>query len=443
MKIALMTNNYKPFVGGVPISVERLAEGLRKEGHEVVVFAPTYERSAAHYNITAHNSNVEDYNVPDNNKKEQENEVRYHSLLKNVAGGIVIPNPIDPKIEREFKQGGFDVIHVHHPIAIGNTAIYLSRKYNVPLIFTYHTRYEQYLHYLKPIMWLEKGAERSGRLHKMQKRLLETIQEKLVPGYLKYFIRQCHHVFAPTEGMREYLIRVCALERGKVSVLPTGLKAESFCFGSETYKATDCPLFISVSRLAHEKNIPFLLHALAYYKMMYKKPFKMLLIGDGPNRKEYEELVKTLRLENEIVFTGLVPNDKLPEYYQAADAFLFASKTETQGIVILEAMAAGTPVIAVRASGVSDLVVDDHNGYLVKEEVSEFAERIYNVSENMTLQQNLRNGAIETAFSFHEERIAKKAAIIYQIVKEEYQEINQAHVGQVCYTTKRYQKKYL
>lgn len=428
MKIALMTNNYKPFVGGVPISVERLADGLRKEGHEVVVFAPTYEKNTS-----------------------QENEVRYHSLLKNVAGGVVLPNPIDPKIEKEFKQGAFDVIHVHHPIAIGNTAIYLSKKYRVPLVFTYHTRYEQYLHYLKPIMWLEKETEEPGVKRKIKKELLEAVQEKMVPGYLKYFISHCHHVFAPTEGMRRYLIHECGTSESMVSVLPTGLKDESFCMESsrkseeirQRYNATECPLFISVSRLAHEKNIPFLLHALAHYKLMYKKPFKMLMIGEGPKRTEYENLAKTLRIDKDVIFTGLVSNDKLPEYYNAADAFLFASKTETQGIVILEAMAAGNPVIAVNASGVSDLVKGEKNGFLVNEEVSEFAERIRDVAEDENLRRKLKVGAIETALSFHEERVARKAATIYRMVQAECFERNQAHIGQVCYTTKRYQKKYL
>ena len=165
MKIALMTNNYKPFIGGVPISVERLAEGLRKEGHEVMVFAPTY------------NEQHEDF-------QEEIGVVRYHSLIKGVTGGVVIPNPIDPKIEREFKEGDFDIIHVHHPIAIGNTAIFLSKKYKVPLVFTYHTRYEQYLHYLKPVMWMENGAGREGSFHKLQKKALEAVQEKLVPIYI-------------------------------------------------------------------------------------------------------------------------------------------------------------------------------------------------------------------------------------------------------------------
>lgn len=414
MKIALMTNNYKPFIGGVPISVERLAEGLRKEGHEVVVFAPTYnERNEEAAKGTTVETDI----------------IRYHSLIKGVAGGVVIPNPIDPKIERKFKEGYFDIIHVHHPIAIGNTAIYLSKKYKVPLTFTYHTRYEQYLHYLKPVMWMEKGAVRDGTLHKLQKKTLEAVQEKLVPGYIKKIIKHCHHVFAPTEGMRDYLKEVCDLDSSQVSVLPTGLKEESFYGEPQNvemirakYDAVDCPLFISVSRLAHEKNIPFLLHALAYYKMFFKKPFRMLLVGEGPNREVYAKLVHTLCLDKEIIFTGLIPNEQLPDYYRAADLFLFASKTETQGIVILESMAAETPVIALNATGVKDLVADGVNGYLVGEEVADFAERIHRIMQNARLCSELKRGAFETASSYREERIAKRAEAIYQIVIEEFRE---------------------
>ncbi len=405
MKIALMTNNYKPFIGGVPISVERLADGLRKEGHEVTVFAPTYE----------------DW------QKENDtcNEVRYHSLIKNVAGGIVIPNPIDPKIEKSFKKGDFDIIHVHHPIAIGNTAVYLSKKYNVPLFFTYHTRYEQYLHYLKPIMWLEKGAKYDNNKYKykIQKAILDVIQERLVPGYLKSFMKNCHHIFAPTEGMRKYLINICDIDEDKVSVLPTGLKEESF-HGElqniekirDEYKAKDCPLFLSVSRIAHEKNIPFLIEALAYYKMVYKKPFRMLFVGEGPNRAEYEEMVKKIHMENEIFFIGGIANEKLPDYYRAADLFLFASKTETQGIVIIETMAAETPVIAVKATGVSDIVKDGINGYLTKEDVSDFAEHIDLVMTQPSLLKELEKSAFETAYSYSQTKVAKRAAIMYQSI---------------------------
>ena len=219
------------------------------------------------------------------------------------------------------------------------------------MVFTYHTRYEEYLHYVKPMMWVKN----------------------LVPAYLKSFFEKCEHIFAPTEGMEDYLTGICGVEGEKVSVLPTGLKEESYHGELQNteriqkmYDAQNCPLFVSVSRLAHEKNISFLLHALSRFKRSFRKPFKMLLIGDGPERGSYEKLVCSLGLEEEVIFTGTVANAALPDYYRAADLFLFASKTETQGIVILEAMAGETPVIALKATGVSDLVKNGQNGYCVE-----------------------------------------------------------------------------
>lgn len=416
MRIAMMTNNYKPFVAGVPVSVERLAEGLRKQGHEVVVFAPAYrERLQGERNV-----------------------VRYHSLLKSVAGGAAIPNPIDPRIEKQFRKGNFDIIHVHHPMAIGKTAAYLSKKYRVPLIFTYHTRYEQYLHYIKPIFWMENGAGKEGALHRMQKEAMDVMKEKLVPGYLKSFFVRCDHVFAPTEGMEAYLTQICDVDESKVSVLATGLNEESFRFNEqnvkqirEQYEAEDCPLFLTVSRLAQEKNIPFLLQALAYYKLLYRKKFRMLFLGDGPKRAEYEKMTAALHLEKEVIFVGKVDNARLPDYYRAADLFLFASKTETQGIVILEAMAAESPVVAVRATGISDLVKNGENGFCVKEQVEDFAGAMEEILSRPKLLKQLQSGAVQTADAFREEKIAQTAAGIYNAVlrknQEKYRENQEKH----------------
>ena len=116
MRIAMLTNNYKPFVGGVPISIERLADGLRMLGHVVYIFAPSYE-----------------------NEEEEEFVIRYKVRQKMTAGGTVVPKLFDLEIERKFRELNFDLIHVHHPMMMGYTALYLSRRYGIPLVFTYHT----------------------------------------------------------------------------------------------------------------------------------------------------------------------------------------------------------------------------------------------------------------------------------------------------------------
>lgn len=407
MRIALMTNNYKPFIAGVPISVERLANGLKALGHHVTVFAPTYEKQI-----------------------EEEDVVRFGTWRKSCMGGIVLPNPTDSKIEEEFRKGNFDIIHVHHPMLIGQTAAFLSRKYHVPLTFTYHTRYEQYLTYFKGIRFLEKGAgSNSGRIAALERRMLCAIQEQMVPACLNLFLRHCHYVFAPTEGMKQYLEKACGFDGERIGVLPTGIEEEHFQITGEQktairekYHAEKIPLFLSVSRMAHEKNVTFLLKSIAGLKVKYGKPFRVLMVGDGPNLGEYQENCRKLGIEDIVVFTGKVPNGEIAPYYAAADAFLFASRTETQGIVVLEAFAGGAPVLALEATGVSDLVTDSENGLLCQEDMEIYTKNVLDFLMNRELREKLSQGAQKTALEFRQEAVAQKAVRLYNRVIAAYQD---------------------
>ena len=129
MNIAMFTNNYKPFIGGVPISIERLSEGLRSLGHRVTVFAPEPEGKLS--------------------AEQEKDVVRFKVFYRKADRGMVLGNCFDRKIEAFFREGNFDVIHVHHPVLVGQTALYLGKKYNIPVAYTYHTRYEEYLHHFK------------------------------------------------------------------------------------------------------------------------------------------------------------------------------------------------------------------------------------------------------------------------------------------------------
>ncbi len=381
MKIAMMTNNYKPFVAGVPISVERLTKGLRELGHQVVVFAPNYDG------------------------QEQERDlVRYGALLKGVAGGFSVPNHLDPKIERHFREGDFDLIHVHHPMMIGSTARYLSWKYQVPLVYTYHTRYEQYLHYI--------GL--SGL-------------KGIMPVYLRSTLKRCSMVIAPTPAIRDYLEEVQI--GAPVEVLPTGLLDSSFCPDEDNaarLRKKLCGgrefLFCTVARLAKEKNLEFLIESLWFYKQKAGSSFKLALIGEGPYRSQLLNKVKELGMEQEILFVGQVPNDEIKNYCRASDLFLFPSRSETQGIVLLEAMAAGTPVLALKATGTEDIVVDGKNGYMTsaswagqeerREEEQIFAGKLMDILEKKELSF-LSQGAYQSACEYQSSRIARCAEKYY------------------------------
>lgn len=392
MRIALMTNNYKPFMGGVPISIERLKNGLEVLGHQVTVFAPTYEEQV-----------------------EEENVFRYATCMKKFIGGIVLPNPFDKRIEEEFKKRNFDIIHVHHPMLIGRTAVYLSRKYNIPLTFTYHTRYEQYVEcYTK-----------------------SKLIEKLTPLYLRAFLKHCHFVFAPTQGMKDYLVEVCKLYPERIGILPTGIEDANFQVQEEEtakireqYQSQNMPLLITVSRMAQEKNVEFLLKSLALFKRRWGKPFRMLMIGDGPDRETYERTAADLGLAEEIRFTGKIPNQEIAPYFAAADGFLFASKTETQGIVILEAFAGKTPVIAVEASGVKDIVKSGYSGILTEEDTEQFAGELASFLENGQIRKRMEVCAGQSALAYREEAVALRAVHYYNSVinltegKEEAWKVN-------------------
>lgn len=371
MKIAMMTNNYKPFVAGVPVSIERLTDSLREQGHQVVVFAPSYS-----------------------GQEQEADLVRYRSFLKGVAGGFSVPNSFDPGIEKQFRKGKFDVIHVHHPMMIGHTARYLSAKYKVPLVLTYHTRYEQYLHYVG--LSALKG---------------------IMPAYLRSCMKECDILIAPTPQIREDLKKMKV--EAAVRVLPTGLPQDSFLpdqteaanlrkqlLGDRDY------LFCTVARLAKEKNLPFLFESLKIRKATVGGDFKLALIGAGPEEGHLKELAKNMGLFQEIIFVGQVPNSQIKNYCMAADLFLFSSKSETQGIVLLEAMAAGTPVLAVSATGTKDVVISGENGYLIRDDAGEFAAKLMDILEKGKLDW-LRRGAVKTAEGYRCERIAEEAVSIY------------------------------
>lgn len=384
MKIALMTNNYKPFIGGVPVSIERLKEELLRQGHQVTVFAPSCGEGAS----------------------EEDHVFRYGSFSKKVMGGVTLPNPFDFGIEKEFAKGNFDVIHVHHPMLIGKTALYLSRKYGVPLAFTYHTRYEQYV-----------TAYTGTKLF-----------EPFVSVWLRGFLKRCDIILTPTKGLKDYLRDACGIAKDRLFVLPTGLEEKSYRVDGQKaadirrrFGAENIPLFLTVARLAPEKNLEFLLYSMARVKGLSKKPFRWIIVGDGPKREEYEALAGSLGIE-EIVFAGKVDNEEMPAYYGAADSFLFASKTETQGIVILEAFAGKTPVYAVQATGVEDLVEHGRNGYLTREDTEEYAGRILDFLEGRTDKESLAENAYKTALSFREEAVAIQALRLYNRIIAEKQE---------------------
>lgn len=394
MRIVMLTSNYKPFVGGVPISIERLADGLRRRGHTVFVFAPACGDTRGVDDIYTY---------------------RFRTVRPLQQGGFRLSQLFDPSVGRVFRDLGADVIHVHDPFLVGQLALTLGRRYRTPVVFTHHTRYGEYLHYVRAYAAAEEYA-RDGR--PLAAGFLREVREGWLPAYVAGFENRCAAVIAPSASLREEL-----LEGGvyrPVYVLPTGLAEPSFAYDERAAAQLRRMLLngrrrllCTVSRLGREKDLDILIRSMAALKERIGASFRLAVLGEGPERAELEALRDRLGLTEEIVFCGMVENARLADYHRASDLFLFTSHSETQGIVLLEAMAAGRPVAALRAPGTEDIVRDGVNGCLTCE--ADFAPRIAELLAAPSLRRTLSAGALATARRFTMDEIARKAEALYSM----------------------------
>lgn len=403
MKIAMLTNNYKPFVGGVPISVERLAKELRKQGHKVTVFAPDYGFDPRYGQV------------------EEDDVIRFQVTRQKMENGMVYPKLVSREIWKGFKEHEFDCIHVHQPMFVGTQALYLGRKYQIPVIYTYHTRYEDYLHYIPFFREEQAGMWR--------KKLIWFAKETVIPGYMKWFTNKCDLIFAPTPGMQNR-IRENGTEVS-MAVLPTGLDDSFYIEDEEKTKTIrrqylgeekNGHLFCSVSRLEEEKNPIFLLNGIRCLKEKLPFSFRVLLLGEGSMRKELEVLAEQMGLSDTVVFLGNISNEDVKQYLYASELFLFASKSETQGIVLEEAMAAGNPIVAVRASGVEDVVKNGINGYMTEEDVEIWSDKAAELIQSPDYRQVCME-VRKTAESYRASRLAAHAETLYRQCMERKEEM--------------------
>lgn len=399
MKIAMLTNNYMPIVGGVPISVERQAVELAKLGHDVTVFAPEYDTEKAE----------KEERIPGNRGRLR---IIRFAVSGRMENGMPVPGVVQKEILWIFQKEKFDLIHTHHPMLVGMTALYLGKKFDIPVVYTYHTRYEEYLHYL-PLF--REGDRCTG----LRKKVFSIGKEKVVPEYMQWFTNQCDMIFAPTVGMQKRIRQKGT--KVPMAVLPTGLKDEFYMERPKEAKAIReeyLPdgrgfLFCTSGRLEKEKNLEFLLKGIRKLRGKLKLPFRVLLIGDGSRREVLKREAEELEILDKVCFVGNVPNEELNRYLQACDVYLFASKSETQGIVLAEAMASGCPVVAVQASGVEDIVRDGSNGFVTEEDTDAWTEKILEIVDSRVLSEMKRQARI-TAEGFRASRLALYEEVLYR-----------------------------
>jgi 1,2-diacylglycerol 3-alpha-glucosyltransferase len=379
MNILMMTNTYLPHVGGVANSVDVYTKQLRKLGHHIIVVSPHFEGTT--------NDEPDVIRIP-----------AIHQI-KGSDFSMILPIPgfLDTRLN-DFKP---DIVHSHHPFFVGSVAVRISSKYNVPLVFTQHTMYEYYTHYVP-------------NLPRMKEFLIN-----LSTGYAN--MANC--VIAPSESVAAIM-----KERGvtvPIEVIPTGIDTERFRHGDgkkirEQLKISENSFIIGhTGRFEQEKNMIFMAKAVAMF-LHQNKNAHFLIVGYGNMVEPLKELFYFEGLEKKVHFTGKLKGQELIDAYHSMDAFVFASKTETQGIVLAEAMAAGVPVIALEAAGVREVVEDGINGFMVKDEnVEDFADKLMKMSllpENIKL--DFQCAARNTAEEFNLSKFTLNITDVYKKLLE-------------------------
>jgi glycosyltransferase involved in cell wall biosynthesis len=334
LRVALFTNNYLPFCGGVTISVETLRRGLIADGHEPWVFAPRFPGAP-----------------PDPPRV-----VRYPSLPAATYPEFALAVPCSRRIARHVARLDVHVLHAHHPFLLGPAAARLARRLARPLVFTYHTRYEKYAHYIP---------------------LSRPVVERAAVWLSTRFADRCDTVIAPSALIREELQGRGV--RAPIAVVPTGVDLHHFCPGDRAEARRGLGLdptgvlLLYVGRLDREKSVDRVI--LAFDRVASTVPdARLLLVGQGTEDARLRALARTLPAAPRIAFLGARRHDALAGCYRAADAFLFASETETQGLVLAEAAACGVPAVAVDAPGCAEVIRDGETGLLTKSDPRALAE---------------------------------------------------------------------
>lgn len=325
MNVLMLTNVFTPQVGGVTRSIQQFTRELRNLGHRVLIIAPQYPEAQ---------NDVEDV-------------VRVSAIPDFYDDRYPLPLPLMPGLIPEIAAFEPDVVHAHHPFLLGTSGQAIASAQNVPLVYTHHTRYSVYIE--TKTNW---------------PRAIEDAIIELVINYCGL----CDTVIAPSEGIRQ-LLREANVSR-PISVLPTGVDRERFVNGNG--RAARQRLGIPegafvvghVGRLAPEKNCGFLAQATGLFLSQSPDAW-LLVVGSGSELEGMREALERLEVIDRVRFAGQLQDQELVDAYTAMNVFAFASHSETQGMVLTEAMAAGLPVVAVRGTGVNDLLKHRVNGWIV------------------------------------------------------------------------------
>lgn len=393
MRIGIFTDTYPPYINGVSTSIVMLQRALEKKGHEVFI-------------VTVNADNM-------SYKYENENKI---IRIPGIPIGIFdyrLTGIYPLRAIEKIRKWNLDVIHSHTEFGVGTFARIIAKQFDIPIVHTYHTMYEDYVHYIT------KGY-------------FDGTSKKIVEYLTKFYCdRTTKELIVPTKKTYDLFKQKYHVERN-IHIIPTGIEVERFYrenFEEEELTSLKLRLGFSkddfiilfVGRMGKEKSVDVLIDA--QKEIVKKYPHaKLLLIGDGPYLSDFKLQAKRLKIEDKVVCLGKVPWDEIPMYYCLGDVFVTASKTETQGLTVVEAMAASLPVVAIDDESFNTVIVDGLNGRLFKNKRG-YRTMIEGLIENEEEREKMSKQARVSAEIHSSKYFAEQVLDVYKsAVGEDYEE---------------------
>lgn len=381
MRIGLFTDSYPPYINGVSTSVYNLREALKKLGHTV-------------YIVTVNDSII----------KHEYDEKEKILRIPGIPIGIYdyrLSEIYSISTVKMIKNWNLDVIHSHTEFGIGIFARILSKKFKIPLVHTYHTLYEDYTHYIT-----------HNHFNKLSKKIVKDLTKI-------YCVKTAKETIVPTDKIYK-LFKEKYMITKNICVIPSGIDVERF-FEENVKKdkveqikekygiREDDFTIIFVGRLASEKNIEFLLNA--QRKLIEKRitNIKLLIVGDGPEKENYINISRKLNIFDKVIFTGKIEQEEIQYYYQCADAFVTASNSETQGLTVIEAMAAGVVPICINDMAFMDMVPKES----LFSNQNEYINRLITFSKDEELRKKYKVEIRKKAEAYSSKAYAQKVLDVY------------------------------
>jgi glycosyltransferase involved in cell wall biosynthesis len=384
MKILFISDVYFPRINGVSTSIETFRRNLRTLGHTVHLIAPDYQSPSS--------DETDILRVPAKHLPfdPEDRLMSYGWVMKNIDN---------------LRSEQYDIIHIQTPFVAHYLGTKLSRLLNVPCVETYHTFFEEYLYHYIPVV---------------PKKLMKLIAKR----FSRHQGNSLDGMIVPSHPMLRVLKDYGVTTRSEV--IPTGIEPASFVLGDrEGFRKNynipqERPVLLFVGRVAHEKNIGFLLKVLDCVRKQIPEVL-FVIAGEGPARESLVQEAKVLGLNENIAFIGYLDrHTELNNCYRSADIFIFSSRTETQGLVLLEAMAQGVPVVSTAELGTKDVLHDGLGVWIAKEDLTDFTEKIVKMLKDDEARKSLGVSGRDYAHGWSASKQAERMLTFYQSVQDQH-----------------------